>query len=152
MNARRLGIAGILAVAVSLGAVREFLFHNLNYQIDFVRHHREVSYAHSLFRRWTGNMDLDGLILLKWSLALAMVALMLGLCIALARVLFGDHRYRVPLVAGFGATGGLALVLHLLAPMAPPLEGVSIKLLHLLQYPVVLFLVWAASLLPRRRA
>ncbi|MBL7983236.1 MAG: hypothetical protein JNL52_15650 [Flavobacteriales bacterium] len=151
MNRRRIGILLILAVAVALGAVRDFLLVNLNYQIDFVEHHRHVSYAHSLFRGWTEGLGLGALVRLKWALAVAMSASMLVLCLGMARLVFGDHRYRMVLVIGFGAVGLLALVLQVLSAQVPQLYGVSVKLLHLLQYPVVLFLLWAAALLPGRR-
>jgi hypothetical protein len=152
MTRRRIGILLILAIAVALGAVRDFLLVNLNYQIDFVEHHRTVSYAHSLFRGWTEGLGLGALVRLKWALAVAMSASMLVLCIGMARLVFGDHRYRTALVIGFTSVGALALVLQALSAQLPPLYGVSVKLLHLLQYPVVLFLLWAAALLPGRRS
>ncbi|MFN6115926.1 MAG: hypothetical protein ACK46C_08605, partial [Flavobacteriales bacterium] len=76
MTRRRIGILLILAIAVALGAVRDFLLVNLNYQIDFVEHHRTVSYAHSLFRGWTEGLGLGALIRLPWALAVAMSASM----------------------------------------------------------------------------
>lgn len=142
----------LMAVAVALGAMRDFLAINLNYQIDFVQYQRGVSYAHSLFRGWTEGWDLAALVRLKWLIAGGMVGAMLGLCIAMARLVFGDHRYRRVLVIGFVAVGGLALGLQRMSGAYPPLYDVSVKLLHVLQYPVPLFLIWAASLLPGRRA
>jgi hypothetical protein len=138
----------LMLAAVLLGAVREFLFINLNYQLDAVAHERAVSYAHSLFRGWTAGMDLSALVMLKWLLALLFIGLMLMLSVAVSRIVFGDHRYRVALVAGFLLIGAAALALHALSGGIPQLYGVSVKLLHLLQYPVVLFFIWAASLLP----
>lgn len=141
----------LMMVAVTLGAVRDFLAINLNYQIDLVQYQREVSYAHSLFQEWTEGWDLTALVRLKWLIAAGMAAAMLGLCIAMARLAFGDHRYRWVLVIGFVTMGGLALGLQRISGACPPLYGVSVKLLHVLQYPVPLFLIWAASLLPGRR-
>jgi lipoprotein signal peptidase len=152
MTRRQVLMCSLMAVAVALGAVRDFLTVNLNYQIDFVEHQQAVSYAHSLFRAWTEGWGLSALVLLKWSIAAAMVGAMLGLCIAMARLVFGDHRYRRALVIGFVAMGGLALLLQQMSGQFPPLYGVSVKLLHVLQYPVPLFLIWAASLLPVRQS
>ncbi len=147
MTGRRWVMAAILMLAVVLGAMREFLFLNLNYQIAHVRHGSAVSYAHSLFQGWVEGVGLDGLLRLKWILALIMAASMLGLSVLLARVLWGDHRYRLAIIAGFVIIGALALVCHLLVPAVPALHIVSVKLLHALQYPVLLFFLWAASLL-----
>ena len=150
MRFRRSAILGLLLVGVLLGAVREFLFLNLNYQIDFVAHGRAFSYAHSLFRSWVAGFDLQALLVLKWSLALAFSGAMLGLAIVLAKLLTGDHRYARALVLGYVFFGLLALLLHGMAGSVPALEAVSVKVLHSLQYPVVLFLLWAASMLQRR--
>jgi len=148
---RRTPLALLMLAAVLLGAVREFLFINLNYQLDALTYQRPVSYAHSLFRGWTDGMDLSALVMLKWALALLFIGIMLLLSVAVARIVFGDHRYRVALVAGFVLIGSVALALHAFSGGVPALYGVSVKLLHLLQYPVVLFFIWAASLLPARR-
>jgi hypothetical protein len=147
MNRRRLSMLLILLVAVCLGAVREFLFLNLNYSIDHLTNHRAFSYAHSAFQRAIEGLSLEALLRLKWILALGFVASMAGLSIALARVLFGDHRYRSAILLGFVGIGAIALMLHGASAHLPALDGVSIKLLHLLQYPVVLFFIWAAALL-----
>ena len=148
MMRRRALLVLLMLAAVVLGAAREFLFLNLNYQIDAVANHRAVSFAHSIFRGWTAGLGLDALLRLKWLLALLFIALTLALSIACARIVFGDHRYRTALVGGFALVGILALVMHLLANAVPPLYAVSVKLLHLIQYPVVLFVIWAAAMLP----
>lgn len=140
----------IIACGVLLGALREFLFLNLNYQLDHVRRGTAYSYAHSRFQRWTAGADLGDLVALKWALAAAFVAIMLVLAVALARVLTGDHRYRRPLVAGTLIAGSLALALHASAVLLPPLEAVGVKLLHALQFPVVLLLILLAVPLIRR--
>ena len=137
----------LLLVATLLRAAREFLFINLNYMIDLEANHREVSYAHSAFRALVDGWSLSSLIMLKWGLAVLFIALMLALSIAMSRVLFGDHRYRRTIMFGFVAFGGLALLLHAAGANSPAWEGVSVKLLHALQYPVVLLFIWAAALL-----
>ena len=151
MTRRRVLMWLLMAVAVALGAVRDFLTINLNYQIDFVQHQQVVSYAHSMFRGWVEGWDLAALVRLKWSIAAAIIGAMLGLCIYMAYLVFGDHRYRRALVSGFALVAMLALCLERLSGTYPPLYGVSVKLLHVLQYPVPLFLIWAASLLPGRK-
>lgn len=148
MMPRRTQLVLLMLAAVALGAAREFLFLNLNYQIDAVANHRAVSFAHSIFRSWTAGWGLDALLRLKWLLALLFVALTLALSITCARIVFGDHRYRIALFGGFALVGMMALVMHLLANAVPPLHAVSVKLLHLMQYPVVLFVIWAAAMLP----
>jgi len=136
---------GIVALATALGAVREFLFVNLNYQIDSYAQGRTLSYAHSAFQKVVAGSGLDQLILLKWGLAALFVVLMLAAGIALSRVLFGDHRYRKPIVLGTLAIAVIALAFHGLAAWMPALEGVSIALSHALQYPVPLLFIYAAS-------
>ena len=152
MNAsamRKLFIGALVLGAVSLGALREFLFLNLNYQLDAVAHNRVISYAHSMFQAWVEGWDLPALLRLKWILALLFVALMALGAILLARVLWGDQRYRRIILFAFGAVGALALLMNALAALHPAFGAISIKLLHSLQYPVLLFFVWAAAILQR---
>lgn len=146
---RRLAAAAIVAIGVLLGAVREFLFLNLNYQIDHLQRGTPYSYAHSLFQRWAG-ADLGDLTLLKWLLAAAYVALMLLLAVRLARVLTGHHGHRRTLIAGTLIAAAVALLLHLSARALPPLEAVAVKLLHALQYPVLLLILLLVLPLARR--
>ena len=148
MRFRRFAILALLLVGVLLGAAREFLFLNLNYQIDHKAHGRPFSYAHSLFQAWTAGMDLASLVRLKWVLAMVFIAAMWSLATIMARVMVGDHRYLRLIAALFLSAAGLALVLHLTG--MPALEAVSIKLLHALQYPVVLLVVGVALRLQRR--
>lgn len=147
MNRHRAGILLIALIAIGVGAVREFLFLNLYYQVDFLEHHRPFSYAHSLFQGWTAGLGLPALGVLKWLFSIAFMAIMLALAIALARMLTGDHRYTRTLLLGYIALATMALGLHLIGP---PLAQVGMKLLHALQYPVVLLLIWAASALAHR--
>lgn len=143
---RNLLVVLLLLGGLAVGALREFLFINLNFQIQHVRYSTPYSYAHSLFRGWVQGWDLADLVRLKWVLAVALSTAMLGLCIALAKVLFGSHTYRKALVIGYGLAGALAVLLHLAGGLVPQLGSISVKLLHALQYPVMLFLVWAAWL------
>lgn len=149
MKRRGLFVLCCTVVSLALGALREFMFLNLNYQIDHVARHTRFSYAHSLFQGWVHDWSLSQLTVLKWTLAVAFIAAMLGLSIVLARMLFHDRRLDRPILVGFAAIGCAALLLHGLAHWLPRAEAVSVKLLHLIQYPVLLVFIWAASLLPR---
>lgn len=143
---RRNGLSAlIIALAVVLGALREFLFVNLNYQIDFLRHERPFSYAHSRFQAAVAGISHETLAALKWWLAALFIVLMLIAGITLARVLFGDHRYRLTIIIGTAAIAALALLCHALAVTLPALEGVSIALSHTIQYPVPLLFIHAGS-------
>lgn len=146
---RRSWIALIAAAAIALGALREFLFVNLNYQIDHVERSTAFSYAHSSFQQWTHGWGLAALIRLKWAVALFFVAAMLLLAIGFARLLAGGLHHARAILIGYVLAGSLALVLHVCAPWLPPLEDASVKLLHMLQYPVVLFFIWAGWTLKR---
>ncbi len=149
---RRFALPACLAISVVLGALREFVFINLNYQLDHVARNTPMSYAHSQFQSWVSGWSLRSLILLKWGMAMAFAAAMCGLCVLLARALFASRRYDKVVLIAFAALGSLAVVLHLLSPLKPPLELVSVKLLHALQYPVLLMFIWAASWLRRSPA
>lgn len=149
---RGAGIALVLAVAVVLGAVREFFFVNLNYAIDHLQHHRPYSYAHSTFTAAVQGLSLKQLVLLKWAAAMVFILAMLALTIAMARVLWGDHRYRRILTIGTALVATLALLLHLAGHLHPAFALVSVKLLHLLQYPGMLLFLWVASMLRKDQA
>jgi hypothetical protein len=151
MSGRRALAVLVIVVGIALGAVREFLFLNLNYQIDHVARRTAFSYAHSLFQEWVHGMDLDALRRLKWVLAIAFIAVMAALTLVLARVLSGSFRHARAILLWTAAFAVLALVLHLLARRMPPLEQVSVQVLHMLQYPVPLLFVLAAFLRPRPR-
>lgn len=146
---RLLTLPAFLLVSVVLGALREFVFINLNYQVDHVARNTPMSFAHSQFQAWVSGWSLRSLILLKWGMALAFAAAMCLLCVLLARVLFASRRYDRAVLIAFAAIGVVAVVLHVLSPWIPPLELVSVKLLHALQYPVLLMFIWAASWLRR---
>lgn len=147
MSRRTVAIFLCALASLGLGALREFLFINLNYEIDHVTRHTPFSYAHSMFRGWVDGWPLARLVLLKWGLALAFIAAMLGLSLFLARALFAPRRIDRPIIVVFVAVAFVALMLHGVAHWLPGAETVSVKLLHLLQYPVLLFFLWAASML-----
>lgn len=151
MSRRTVVILLCALASLGLGAAREFLFINLNYEIDHVARHTPFSFAHSMFRGWVLGWPLARLVLLKWVLALAFIAAMLGLSLFLARALFAPRRIDRPIIVVFVAIALVALVLHGLAHWLPGAETVSVKLLHLLQYPVLLFFLWAASMLADAR-
>jgi len=148
---RSLAVAAILVAAVAVGALREFLFLNLNYQVDAVARNRPISYAHSMFQAWVQGWDLPALLRLKWALALLFAAAMAAACVLLARVLFGDHRHRRFLLLAYALAGAMVLLLHALSALDPAFGNIAVKLLHALQYPVVLFFVWAGAVLKRGR-
>ena len=149
---RSAGIAMVLLLAVLLGAVREFFFLNLNYAIDHIANHRAFSYAHSAFRAAVDGMSLDELILLKWLAAVVFILAMLSLTIWMAHLLFGGHRYLIPILVLTGGVGCIALILHLGGGLHPAFDLVSVKLLHLLQYPGILLFLWIASMLRKPSA
>ena len=149
---RRSTLLACLFLALVLGGLREFLFVNLNYQLDHVARQTEVSFAHSIFQAWTNDWSLGTLTVLKWTMAGAFTTAMCLLCIWLARSLFAPRQFDKWILLGYSAVGLVALLLHVSAQwFAPPLEIVSVKLLHALQYPVVLIFLWAASNLDQRR-
>lgn len=145
MTSRRASIVLIVVAAVALGALREFLFLNLNYQLDHVARHTSISYAHSLFQGWVRGWDLRQLTVLKWVLTACFIALVWGLCLLLARRLSPRSSLRRLLTLTFIGVAALALALHVAARSVPALESVSVKLLHALQYPAPLLFTWAAS-------
>lgn len=142
---RTLLVVLIISAGVAVGAVRDFLTVNLNYQLQAVSQGWTISYAHSLFQGWVDGWDVPALLRLKWALAIVFVSLMAAGAVLLARILWGDHRYRRPILLAFAVLALLALLLHLLAALHPGFGLVGVKVLHSLQYPMVLVLLWAAS-------
>ena len=141
---RRALIIAILLIAIGSGAAREYLFINLNYQIDHVGRHTEFSYADSTFKNWTLGWSLQQLQMLKWALALGYILLLTVLAVCMARLLFGHSRHARYIFLSVAAVACLALVLHVLSAWLPPLADVAVKLLHMLQYPVILFVLLAS--------
>jgi hypothetical protein len=151
MNSRRWSMIAVLVVAIALGAGRDFLFTNLNYQLDHVSRGTPFSYAHSLFRGWVEGWSLRSLLVLKWSLALLFIGLMYAACHLLLLLLNADRRTVRAVALLFIALPAIALVLHACAKSWPVLEEASVNLLHAVQYPVLPVLLWAAQrLLPTR--
>ncbi len=142
---RRAETVLVLFVAVVFGSWREFAFINLNYQIDHVGNHTRFSYAHSLVQGWTRGMDLHDLLVLKWGLALASMVAMASFTVVLVRILFGTWRHARAILLGFLGFAVLSLALHFLSRWAAPFELVSVRLSHMLQYPVPLLFVLIAA-------
>lgn len=149
MSRRTLLSLLLLGAAIALGALREFLFVNLNYQLDFLQHARDRNYAHSVFRHWTAGWDAADALRMKWLLAAAFVAAMAALTVSLARVRLGDHRLRGLILGAYALLAAAALAGHAAAPAMPALRPIGIAVLHALQYPVPLVLVWVLSWLQR---
>ncbi len=146
MSRNRLIGARIIFAATLLGAFRDYLFVNLNYQIDALANHRKVSYAHSDFRAAVAGLDADALTVVKWGSAALFILVMLLAAILLSRVLIGDQRYRRPIVIATLAVAAVSLACHFMSAWSPALEGLSIALSHAIQYPVPLLFIYAASL------
>jgi hypothetical protein len=142
---RTWGAAALMAAGVASGALRDFMHYNLNFQLDHVRRGTPVSYAHSLFQGWFGGLGAEGLVVLKWALAVVFIAVVLWLTLLMDRLLFERPGLRRTVLVGFGAMALTALLLHLGSAWVPALRHVALKMLHALQYPVPLFLVWALA-------
>ncbi len=132
-----------LGLASLLGAAREFVATNINFQIDFLSNSRERNYAHSVFRDWAQGWDLADAQRAKWLAAGAFMVSMAVLTAAMARTRFGDHRYAVPVMVFFAALGACAGICYWANPAL--LRPVAIAILHALQYPVPVLLVWVLS-------
>lgn len=139
-------IALILVLGILAGALREFLFINLNYQIDHVRRATTDSYAHSRFQAWVQGWGLVELQVLKWALAGFFVACMWALSMWLLHVAGASARLAKPVTVIFLAVGAIALVTHALSRWFP-LEEASVNLLHAIQYPVLLLVLLVALML-----
>jgi hypothetical protein len=85
-------------------------------------------------------------------LALLSMAVMAVLCVLLARILFGTWRHRIMILFGFIAFAVISLLLHFLARWIVPLELVSVRLSHMLQYPVPLLFVLGAAISGKGRS
>lgn len=141
----------ILGLSALLGALRDLLFINLNYQLDHVQRATAYSYAHSGFQAAVQGWSLQALIAFKWTLAMAFVTTTWSLCQALLAVFGVRQRAGRPITIGFLAIGLLALTAHALARYWPLLEPVSVDLLHAIQYPVVVLLLLVVLVLHGRQ-
>lgn len=135
----------LLCAAIGLGAAREFIFVNLNYQLDFLLNERPANYAHSAFRAWADHQSAGQLLRAKWGIAAGFVLSTMALTIALARVRLGGHRWTRTILITFVLLSALSLALHALSSLMPAMYHVSIAVLHGLQYPVPLLIVWMLS-------
>ncbi len=143
---RGIRAAAILLVGILLGAFRDFLFINLNYQIDHVQRATVGSFAHSRFQAWVTDWGLSDLVRLKWVLAGGFILCMWGLSLALLRNANTMARLARPVSLIFGGVALAALLMHGLARWLP-LEEASVNLLHAIQYPVLLIVIQVALVL-----
>ncbi|MCB0792023.1 MAG: hypothetical protein H6595_02445 [Flavobacteriales bacterium] len=148
---RRYRTAFLLLLAIPIGALREFLFINLNYQIDHLQRSTAFSYAHSLFQGWVDGWSLHQLGVLKWTCTLVFIAAMLSMALLLARIQFGSNRYTPAIILIFVGLSTIALLLHAIFGAFDAMERVAVVLLHALQYPVpLLFILLARPLMGER--
>ncbi len=149
MRKRWVRIFLLLAAGIALGSLHEFLFVNVNYQIDHVARATPFSYAHSTFQGWVAGWGARSLLLLKWTMAVGFIVAMWALCMLLLR-LYGAQRRLFAWVSGlFLLVPTLALLLHLLAYRVPLAEEASVNLLHAAQNPIVLVFLWVTLALFR---
>lgn len=146
---RKLLIGAVLLVAVVLAERREFLFINLNYQIDHVSRGTPRSFAHSTFRSFVEGWSLGALENSKWALSLLYIAVNAWLAIAMARLLHGHGRYTLPILVIVGSVCLAAFGFHALGTRVPGGAEIGVKLLHMVQYPVMLLVLLASAGLGR---
>ena len=146
---RKFPIVAVLLVAIVLAERREFLFINLNYQIDHVSRGTASSYAHSAFRSFVEGWSLGALTKFKWALSVAYTVVNAVLAVALARLLHGHWRYTRPILVIVAGVCAAALGFHALGTRVPGGADVGVKLLHMVQYPVVLLVMLASAGLGR---
>jgi hypothetical protein len=142
MKQRWMTVSLLLIAAIALGSLREFLFVNVNYQIDHVARATPFSYAHSAFQAWVSGWGTHALVTLKWSMAVSFILLMWTLCLLLLRAYAAPRRLSVLVSGLFVLVPTTALLLHLLAYRAPLAEEASVNLLHAVQNPIVLVFLW----------
>lgn len=133
----------ILGAAVASGALRDFLFVNINYQVDHVRRATAFSYAHSAFQKATAGWDTGALNALKWGLSLAFMVCMWAACLGLSRAFRRLELLWGPITSGFTGAALLSVLLHFLARYVPGAEEASVNLAHAIQYPLVPAMLFA---------
>ena len=69
-------LISLVIVGIALGALREFIFVNLNYWIDHVARSTQYLYAHSFFN-FLQDSSLEKLKMIKWTVAMAFILFML---------------------------------------------------------------------------
>ncbi len=148
MNRRSVLSVLLVGLGTGLGAAREFLFVNLNYQLDHELRGTPMSYAHSTFQGWVLDWDAGHLNALKWSLSIGFLLANLLLSLAMCRARFGPNGPWRAVIGLFIAFSALAGVLLALSRHAAWLYPPAIQLAHALQYPIPLLVIWALSLRP----
>lgn len=137
----RFRIAGYLLVAIILGSMREFLFVNLNYQIDHVRRSTPFSFAHSKFQALVEGWTLQDLLITKWALAGFLVIIVMVLTLQVARIVFRGPRYDRFVLIGYGTASLVSLLLFIASSWLPALRLAAVQLLHSLQFPIIMIMI-----------
>lgn len=146
MSRRNAWSALLLVTGIALGALREFLFVNLNYQLDHLQRGTPYSYAHSAFQQWSAGFAASDLAALKWGLSAGLVLVNLALTMAMGRVRFGPRWPWRMAGALFLSVAGIAAALFALSKAHPWLYAVAVQLAHAVQYPLPMALLWLLSL------
>jgi len=140
----------LVVLGISLGALREFIFINLNYWIDHLARLTEFCYAHSFFNFLEGS-SLVNLKTTKWAMAVFFIVLMFSFTSAFLKLLFRDRPVLKWAILSFGTTILISLIffgLHAFLGPEQVMLSIAVKALHAVQYPFLLFfLVPAISLL-----
>lgn len=146
-------LVGMVIIGIALGALREFIFVNLNYWIDHVARSTEHLYAHSYFDFLHGT-SLGSLKAMKWTIAVLLIILMFVLTSLFLELFFQRREVRKWVVICFGGAlsfSAIFYILHLILAPETAMLSISVKAFHALQYPFfVLVLVPAISLLDHR--
>lgn len=130
-------LVGLGALGISIGALREFTFVNLNYWISYVSGAVELCYAHSFFNFLSGS-SLGKLTALKWTMTLAFIALMLAFNLAFLQIWFGKTSVRKWVLFTYASAlivSAVFYVAHLFSPGTHAFIILAVKALHALQYP-----------------
>ncbi|MBK7947120.1 MAG: hypothetical protein IPJ85_18250 [Flavobacteriales bacterium] len=152
MNRRTVLSLCLLAIAGALGLGREFLFVNLNYQIDHLIRGTPYSYAHSAFQHWAQPCSADQLGTMKWVLSAAFATLNLALAIGMCRIHQPLRRLTAIVTAIFVVIAVFSVGLHLLSGDHGWMHAASVQLAHAIQYPIPVLILWALSLSVRPSA
>lgn len=137
--ARIVLLCTLAAIGIGLGALREFIFINLNYWIAYVAGTAENLYAHSFFNFLHG-ISQQALNSTKWVLAFVFVIMMLVFNIAFFKAWFNDHRARnlvFIIYTGLLSIGAIFYCVSTLFPAQNAFIVVAVKALHFLQYPML---------------
>jgi len=136
-DSRTFILISLVIIGISLGALREFIFINLNYWIDHVARHTQHLYAHSFFDFLQGS-SLGNLKMIKWTVAIGFVVLMLIFTILFLEVFFRRREVRKWVVICFTGTlvfSASFFLLHLICAPETAMLSISVKAFHALQYP-----------------